>query len=272
MIDLLRHELRMRVSAIFGWGTGLAIYVALYLGIYPEIAEHIQKPGVADFFSIYKVVGIQLGSFEAYLASAIVQFIPVMLGIYAIVNGSGTLAGEEELGTLELIIAMPLPRWQVVSAKATAMAVAALLMLVLAGISGVAMFGLLEIETLVRSRDIFAAIMTCWPITIALMMISLFLSSFLPSRRSAAMVSTVILIVSYFGKTFTSLVDSLEPFRRVSLFHYFDASSKLFSEGTKGSDLFLLLGVAVVFFSLTVVCFQRRNITVGTWPGQRPKR
>jgi len=31
------------------------------------------------------------------------------------------------------------------------------------------------------------------------------------------------------------------------------------------------LGVAAVFFILALICFNRRNITVGAWPWQRGK-
>ena len=37
------------------------------------------------------------------------------------------------------------------------------------------------------------------------------------------------------------------------------------------NDVLVLLGVALVAFSLGLVFFQRRNITVGVWPWQRGK-
>ena len=267
MFDLLVHELRIRIGSIVGWGVGIAAFVMLYVAIYPEIARQLgQSAAAANFFSLYRVVGIDVGSFEAYVASTIVQFVPVILGIYAILNGTDTLAGEEDRGTLELLIAMPLARWQIVSAKALAMMLAALIILAVAGAGGMAMFMGLEIKTSIGAIDIFMGIMSGWPVTVAFMMISLFLGSFLPTRRSAAMAATVIFIASYFGERFTTLAKSLRPISRWSLFHYFDSTSTLFTEGVKTRDLVVLLATGAVFFVLSLVCFVRRDVTTHAWP------
>jgi len=267
MRDLLRHELRMRLGAIFSWGAGLALFAALYVRIYPEIAKQMSQGG--SHFSIYKAVDIDMGSFEGFVASTVVQFIPLMLGVYALVNGTDTLAGEEDRGTLELIVAMPLSRWRLVTAKAVAMAVAALVILAFAGAGGAVMLSKMQLETAVGATAIFLAILTAWPITMAFMMISLFLGAYLPTRRSAAVVATAIFIGSYFGERLTSLVDALEPFQRLSLFHYFDSSAELFSGGVKAGDVLVQLGVTLIFFGLSLLSFERRNITVGALPWQR---
>jgi hypothetical protein len=38
----------------------------------------------------------------------------------AVAHGTGTLAGEEDSGRLELIVALRIPRWQIVAVKALA--------------------------------------------------------------------------------------------------------------------------------------------------------
>lgn len=270
MLDLLRHELRMRLGAILTWGAGLAVFAALYIRIYPEIAKQMGQG--ASHFSIYKAIGIDMGSFEGFVASTVVQFIPLMLGVYAVVNGTDTLAGEEDRGTLELLVAMPLARWRLVTAKAVAMAVAALLILGLAGAGGGLMFSMMKLETPVRATAVFLAILTAWPITIAFMMTSLFLGAYLPNRRSAAVVATAIFIASYFGERLATLVDALEPLGRLSLFHYFDSSAKVLSEGVTPGDVFLVLVVAAGFFGLALLSFERRNITVGALPWRHGRR
>src|SRR5687768_5534080 len=172
MFELLIHELRVRAGAVVGWSLGLAAYVILYVGMYPEVARQLgQSADAARFFSLYRVIGIEVGSFEAYLASAVIQFVAVLLGIYAILNGTDTLAGEEDRGTLELLIAMPLARWQIVTAKATAMILAALIVLALTGLAGSTIFTRLEIETTLSPIDVMLGIMSAWPITVAFMMI-----------------------------------------------------------------------------------------------------
>ena len=149
------------------------------------------------------------------------------------------------------------------------MMLTALIILVLVGVGSMATFAGLRIETSLSSVDILLAIMSAWPIIVAFMMISLFLGSCLPTRRLAAMTATVIFVASYFGERFTILAKSLRPLSRWSLFHYFDATSSLFSDGVKARDLGVLLATVSGFFVLAVVCFARRDVTTAAWPWRR---
>ena len=48
---------------------------------------------------------------------------PILLGVYMMTAATGTMGGEDDNGTLELVVAMPLPRWQIVMMKAIALIV-----------------------------------------------------------------------------------------------------------------------------------------------------
>lgn len=270
MLNLFKHELKSRRTGILGWGIGLFLFGAMYIGIYPEFAEQMADLGS---LSIYEAMAIDMATFEGYIASIMIQYVPIILGIYAIIAGTGTLAGEEDSGTLELVLAMPLHRWQIVSMKTIALAIATFLMVVIAGFGYAIGFALIEgqVETDVTMVDMFVATLSGWPITFAYLMMGLFLGTYLPNRRTAALATTVVFIASYFGTLVTGMIDSLEPLAPVSPFHYFDTTSALFTEGIQASDVLTLLVVALVFFVLALLSFQRRNITVGAWPWVRSK-
>ena len=89
------------------------------------------------------------------------------------------------------------------------------------------------------------------------------------NRRTAALVTTVIFLASYFGEMVTGFVESLEAIRPLPLFHYFDSSAELFTRGVQARDLAVLFGLAALFLALALLGFQRRDITVGAWPWQR---
>jgi ABC-2 type transport system permease protein len=268
MVNLLRHELRSRLGAMIGWGIGLVLFGSMYTSIFPQVSD--QMAALADL-SIYQAMGIEVGSFEGYIGSTVVLFIPVLLGIYAIVTSTQTLAGEEEGGTLELVLAMPLHRWQVVTMKALALAVSVLIILVIAGLGNALVLTAIKatVEVDVTPSQLFVAVLNGWSITLAFLMIGLFLGAFLPSRRLAALTLTVVLIASYFGENMAGMVESLEVIKPFSLFTYFDSSSKVFTDGVQAADVGVLLAVAAFFFALALLSFQRRNVTVGAWPWQR---
>lgn len=78
-------------------------------------------------------MGFFVDTFESYLGSTVVLFTPIILGIYAIGTSTHTLGGEEDEGTLELVMAMPLHRWQIVTGKVIAIGVSTFFMLMIGG-------------------------------------------------------------------------------------------------------------------------------------------
>lgn len=270
MLNLFGHEMRSRIGAIIGWGLGLTAFGAMYISIFPEAGD--QMAGLADL-DIYVAMGIDLGSFAGFIASVVLQFLPLLLGIYAIITSTQALAGEEDNGTLELVLAMPLKRWQIVTTKALAISLIALIILIIAGLGNALVLNAVKqtVEVDVTAQQLFVAILNGWPLTIAFVMIGMFFGAYLPNRRAAVITTTFIFVASFFGNTLAGLAESLEPVQAFSLFHYLDNSTRVFSDGVMASDVLTLLGVALAFFALTLLAFQRRDVTVGALPWARAR-
>lgn len=264
MLYLLKHELRSRLGAITGWSMSLALFGVIYLSIYPELKDQLFSLGDSSF---WKAMKFEVGTFEGFVASVVVQLIPVYLGIYVIVTSTDTLAGEEDCGILELLLSLPFQRWQIVSVKATAISIASFMILVFAGLGSAVALQMVKatVETSITPVSIFLVILSSFPITLVFIMMGMFLGAFLPSRRSAATIMTFFFIASYLAETVTNYVPSLWSFRYLSLFYYFDSSAKVFTEGVKAGDVLILLGLSASLFILAVLSFQHRNVTVQAW-------
>jgi ABC-2 type transport system permease protein len=268
MLNLLKYEVQSRWIATLGWGIALSLFGTTYITIFPEVEEQITA--LADW-SIYQAVGFDMGTFEGFLGSTVVLSIPLILGIYVIISSTRTLVGEEEAGTLELLLAMPLQRWQIVSAKAIAIGLSTFFILVIVGVgNGLVLNGVKRnVEIEVTFQQLFIAVLNGWPLTLVLSMLGLFLGAYLPRQRTAALALTVFFLVSYFAENLASHVEFLAPLGPYSIFTYFDTSASVFRKGVQAKDVLILLGLAVVFFLLALLSFQRRNVTVGAWPWQR---
>lgn len=274
MLRLLLQELRFRRNAIIGWAIGLTFLPAMYIGIYPQVqADLAGLQNIVDL-QIYQAMGISFGSFEEWFASTVINIVPILVAIYAVMDGTGTLAGEEEAGKLELVVALPIPRWQIVTVKAIAQGVALFLILLLVSFSTTIVFLAIEsqVETTLVWTDVLWGLLYTWPIVMAVGMISLFLGAFANRRRTAALIATVIVIVSYFGSNLSAQVSTLESIQPLFLFHYLDATAGLFESGPRISDVLFLLGVALNGYIFALIFFQLRDITVGAWPWQRARK
>ncbi|MBP6786452.1 MAG: ABC transporter permease subunit [Candidatus Promineofilum sp.] len=268
MARLIRQELRFRRNAIIGWGVGLCFFPIVYIGIYPSVAD--QMAGLGDL-ALYEYMGMSLNTFSNWVGSILLVFMPLIASVYAIINGTGTLAGEEEDGRLEMVVTLPLPRWQIVVAKAIALSLALLIMLlVVAGVS-VLVFGAIrsQVETDVTGINIFMAVLSVWPLTFALGMIGLFLAALAPSRRVALMLAAAVLIVGYLGPNLAASTTALEPLEPFFLFTYLDASGQAVRDGQAAGNMLVLIVVGLAALALSVFFFGRRNLTVGAWPWQR---
>jgi ABC-2 type transport system permease protein len=220
---------------------------------------------------IYQAMGISINTFEDWIGSILFLFVPLLLSVYALINGTGTLAGEEEDGRLEMIVTLPLERWQIVTAKAVALSIATFLILLIVSLVSAVVFLSIEsqIETEVMALEITTAMLATWPLVFAMAMLSLFLAAFSSRRRVAAMIATAVLLIGYFGSNLASQVSSLEALEPLFLFTYLDSSRNGLIEGQQTGDVLVLLGVGLVSFALAVYFFIQRNLTVGAWPWQR---
>lgn len=274
MLKLLRYELRARRGAILGWAAGLALFAGYIVILYPEFAEPMSAMNLEDI-SLYQVFGdfTDFASFTGFVSAEVLIFLPLLLAIYAIVNGTGTLAGEEDNGTLEPIMALPLPRWQLLMSKAIALGVTLALILLVVGLAmAVSVTTLpedLDIGGVTRG-DMIVVALAVWPLLAFFAMFSLFLGAFAPSRRIAAIIATVFLVFSYFGNNLAGMVDWLERIQPILPFYYFD-SANLMKDGPDLQDTLVLLAAGGVSLVLALVFFQLRNVTVGAWPWQRAK-
>jgi ABC-2 type transport system permease protein len=273
MLRLLLQELRFRRNAVIGWSIGLTFLPAIYVAFYPEFEASLAGMQELLDLDIYKAMGMSFGSFEEWFGSTVINIVPVLLAIYAVIDGTGTLAGQEDDGKLELIVALPIPRWQIVTVKAIALGITLFLILLLVSITTTIVFLSIEsqIETSMVATDVIWSVLYTWPLVMAFGMISLFLGTFCSTRRIAALMATVIVVVNYFGSNLSSQVSTLEPVQPFFLYTYLDSTASLFENGPLASDILTLLAVALSAFILAIFFFQRRDLAVGAWPWQRGK-
>ncbi len=273
MFRLLYQELRFRRNAMIGWGLALCFFPVVYVGLFPSFADQMEAFNDLMDLAIYQAMGITMGSFEGFMASTVTNLVPLILCIYAVINGTGTLAGEEDDGRLEMIITLPIPRWQIVLVKSIALGMALFVILLIVSTGTALMFISVksQVETVVTTFDVFSSLMASWPLCLAVGMISLFLGTITPGRRIAASIATIVVLASYLGSNLAGMVSSIESIENLFLFHYYEATAESLEVGQQTGNIIVLFAIAIVALGLGLYFFQRRNITVGAWVWQRGK-
>lgn len=122
--NIFLKTLRDQVRPLIFWGIGLVAIAAIWTGFYPSIRgmqginQYLEElpEGIMEMFTGGELIDYTspVGYFNTEMFSFMV---PLLLLIFGIGFGTGAIAGEEEKGTLDFLLANPVPRWRIVVEK-----------------------------------------------------------------------------------------------------------------------------------------------------------
>ncbi|MFP3853678.1 MAG: ABC transporter permease subunit [Anaerolineales bacterium] len=274
MWNYFLHELNTKRGAIIGWSLGMAGFVLLYTGLYPSFVDTIPDFDELLQLPIYQALGIStMSSFPGWLSSTVLNFLPLIVGIFALIAGTGTLVGEEERGTLENIASLPMARWQIVTSKFLAILISLLAVLFITAAVTLAVTAWVktQVEVEIDLISIPPAILSALPLLALFAAAAMFFGAFLPTRGPASGLAIALLISSYLSNNLFGQIESLKDYQFLSPFYYFNASATAFTQGPAVSDILVLTALTLIFFLLAFISFQRRDLMVHAWFWQRPR-
>jgi ABC-2 type transport system permease protein len=260
--SLFLKTVRDMQGQIWGWGLGLGSLGVMVIALWPAFKDQVgaymqifqgMPAALTAFFGDFS----QMGSWSGWLQIEFFSYVPPILAVFAVAAGTGIIAGEEERGTLELLLSQPIRRWRVVAEKAGALLVAVLLICLLA-----ALCLLVTALAIGQTQDLdrlFLATLDMAPIALASAAFALMASVLFRRRRAATAVSLVVVIGSFFLESLGRGVNVLKPYRPFALFHYYGGGAPL-SGSYEWGNLGVLLGLTVLFLAVALLAFQRRDL------------
>ncbi len=189
---------------------------------------------------------------ELFSLTIPIGFIAVLASV-----GSKALAGEEAAGTMDLLLANPVPRRRVVLAKATALVVYAVVL-------GVSVFGGVAVGVLLGGLDVSianlgATTLLATLLGLALGNVAFAIGAATGRTRPAVMGATGVALVGYFAWSFLPLSQDLSSWANVSPFDWYLGSDPL-ANGMDWLDAGLLAALSAVLVLVGVVLFERRDV------------
>jgi len=186
------------------------------------------------------------------------MFLPAILGGYAIALGSGLTAAEESRGTIDVLLSYPIARWRLVTEKSVAVVIS--VALVAAGLWIGASVGAAASASELATDRVAAGLVHAWALALDFGALALLLAAWRGNRSAAVGVAVAVLVVMYFINALAPIIDALDSIRGASLFYWYTRGDPL-KNGLAGTDVALLLVVAIVLFALSLVAFERRNLS-----------
>jgi ABC-2 type transport system permease protein len=259
---LFAKTLRDQKRALIGWGIGVAATAAMYVAFFPTIRR---SAGSLDKYlqtlpdAVKQILGNQAFSTPAgYLRSEIFSILgPILFLVFAIGAGSRTIAGEEEAGTLDLLLSTPIRRRQVLADKAAA------LLATCVGLAAV-LWATVDLIGPVAGLHIAAA-----KLGAACLMLLLVALSFgtvalalgcLTGRRSLALgITSAYAVFAFVINSLATAVTALKPLRPLSLFRWYLEPDPLVG-GVHAGNVLVFVAVAAVALVVAFAAFERRDL------------
>ena len=272
MLSVFKHTIGRSRGAIIGWGLTLAALGMMFVPFYDFIAEDIET--WETLMSVYPeeimaffTTGASFTTPEGFLSLEYFSFMPLILGVFALQVGSGLLATDEESGVLDLIAAQPVSRSGLFWGRLLSFWVTLVLILALgwAGVMFATTYSIMELD----GAELVNGFISLGALLVFLAGLSLLLSMILPSRRSAAMVTGIVLVAGFFVSGLANLNEVMADVARFSPLNYYQGDS--WPDGLNSGSLLVLLGFGLAFMLLAWWRFVRRDIRVGGEGGWKLK-
>ena len=270
-ITIASYSLKRSFSIILGWGIPLMLLGIITIPFYDLVAENEKqlrpvldtlKPLLKSFVGGDEAA--QVFTPEGFIALRYFAFLPVVMGIFGSVYGSGLLAADEERGILDFLLAHPISRSQIFWGRLLSFLVSLILIL------GFGWFGLwlgvLKAESMNFSPlKLWLPYLSVFAVTWLFACLSFALSMVMPSRSAAAMVSGIIVLAGYIITNLSKAIKGLESWALFSPITYFQSNAMM---GLKLNPLTVLFVSSVIFVALAWKGFVNRDIRVagdGGW-------
>jgi ABC-2 type transport system permease protein len=254
------HDAR---RSLLGWAIAIVGVGAMYASFWPTMqAPEMKKAmeaypqGLLEAFNYSDVT-----SAAGYLGSAVYGLIvPLLVVVFAIATGSRAVAGDEEAGTLDLVLAHPVGRARLAVQRFAALVVGILLAVGLLGLAMVALSGPAQFEG-IGAAEFAAMSLQLGLFGIAFGALAYAVGASTGSRALALAVTAGVAVLAYIANSVLPQIEGLEWARDLSPFHWYLGGTPLVN-GLQVTGPLLLLATTVVLVAVGTWIFTCRDVAV----------
>jgi len=261
--SVLGKTLRDQRRGLLGWSAGLVVLALYVMLVYPSVRSNSSAlKDVIDKLpaALRATIGAATDytSPSGYLHTELYFFmLPLLLMFFSIGQGSRAIAGEEENGTLDLLLSLPLSRTRLVLEKLGAMAVAVAVVSMLfwcALLAGTRIAGM-DIGVL----RLLEATVSAALLALLFGAVALLVGCAIGRRGTAIAVASVLALATYLLNSLGTEVGVLQPYRKLSPFYWYIDNQPLLN-GLDALHVVATLLVTTVAITAAVLALRRRDL------------
>lgn len=265
-MNIYLKELKSNRKSLFFWSLGIIFLLLSSMSKY----QAYEKSGVsitelfkdlpAGFSAFFGIGSIDLGSAGGFFA-VMVLYLSIMLGIHAVLLGSGIFAREEIDKTAEFLFSKPITRKQVFISKILAAFTVMIVLFVITTISSFVIVGLFN-----EGPSIYDDILLLMPcvffIQSMFLIIGISFAAIMKNPKRSGMFSGALLLATFIISAFVDITDKFNFLKYLSPFKYFDAKT-VFINGKYNVYYIMVTFIFIVsFLVISQVAFRKRDINI----------
>lgn len=182
---------------------------------------------------------------------------PLLFLIYGIGKGADTIAGEKERDTLDLLLANPVSRTQVILEKFAAISLS------LFTVAIIFWLGLMS-ATMIFSISIcywrlFAVIFSCFLLGLTFASLTMLVSCLLLKKKISIGIISALAVVTYLTNAYAPMVPALKPYSYFTPFYYYNGATPLIS-GLNIFHVLVQLALMLIFLTSTIIFFNKKDL------------
>jgi len=244
--------------AVLGWSIGLGLLLyALY-----ATAEQVLRGGVAEIYQSFRFYAdpVAIDTVPGYITfRGTSVLIPTVLAIWVLLTGARLLRGEEERGSMDVLLSYPLGRVRLLLEKLIGVAVSILLICLI--LAGFAMLGQASAHEAVDYGRALGAMLNVGLFELCVLLVACLLSHFLRTAGAAAGWTGGVLLVMFMLDAVGRTVEGAGWLRNLSLYHYYNANKPLIPSVPADWAALAVLGVALLaLLVINAWVFARRDL------------
>ncbi|MGA8851581.1 MAG: ABC transporter permease subunit [Aeromicrobium sp.] len=253
--DLLTRDLSDRRVPVAAITAGLAIFSIVGLGAASGLEDTVadlteNMPEALTAFIPADVPG-------GYVVGEVFNLVaPLVLVAYAVMSGASAVAGEEDSGTMSVLISQPVSRTQVLAAKAVGLLTSLLVPIIIFGAT--ALLASNWFDTGLTAGNIAATCLHLFVMAAFFGALALAVGGLTGNPSLAAMVGGAVAAVAYMLDAMLPLAD-LDGWARLSPWYYYASSTPL-ANGIEFAHVLVLVAGTAIATAVAFVSFERRDL------------
>lgn len=252
------------------WGVGVG-FLTFFMSIVvedPQVLEGYSNlieafpPAILSAFGVSDAV--LLTTPEGFIVLAGFTYGSIILSVFGVLAGLNIINTDEDSGMMNIILALPTPRWQVIVERFLAYVVIVFVVVMF-------LFGGIVLGTLIFNLDIdlmlmFMGAINLMPMILSIIAMTALISALFSNKIIVTGLSAAFVLVSYVIYTVMGAVNVDEVpvaglVGMLSIYNYVDSEGIIINQGMSMGNISILLLVTILAIGISVYAFENRDIS-----------